>query len=54
MCANTYYIFYISSFLARYGLLSQEECVPKTICLRLLNTYDIILFDKNYGVLSPI
>ena len=45
-CAYTYYIFYISSFLARYGLLSWEKCVPETICLRLLNTYDIILFDR--------
>ena len=44
--AYTYYIFYISSFLPRYGLLSREKCVSETICLRLLNTYDIILFDR--------
>ena len=53
-CAYTYYTLYISSILARYGLLYREKCVPETICLRLLNTYNIILFDKNYGVLSPI
>ena len=31
----------------------KEKCVPETICLRLLNTYDIILFDRKARTISP-